>query len=645
MNMYRTCLIFVGALLLSMPVATNIAVGNQPVPAKQESLEGIIAACQEAKSQFRPLTKEDLKSVKAELVETLSRLDTQLKAAGANGEDWQKFLLWETLQKELQKEGALDQKALNDVSSRYASGNEGLGLIWFVEVRSALWRLLKVDEAIDNPKTKITYERMLDNLSNNLKSFAVKPTTENTLGISESIRWLQNLQQAPELVQAVQRQFNQPNLYGEASAEFIAASMAESVDDNTDICDEILGTSISGTGHTVGQTTAELSPDANLGVIDALLFATAYSTTVGSHGPVCIYTTGTTHIGACKRIWINEYGFFSYPAVSNAVTQTCINDIQAKRKIIERIAWKKAYQQKPTAECIASLHAQQRANKRVDDKAAETLDKAQEDFMNKFRRPLCDHKLFPDQLRFSTDKQALQTVSLQIGSSRLAASTPPPSAIKADLVLRVHESMINNFALDALGGMTVNEDNFQKAMNDMFPKLSEETKPDGNQQNPTEAQKPKRLSLRDKMKRDKDQPPWTITFATRQPISVTFSDEGYKIIIRGTKFINGDNSCDDMDITVVYKFEKTDAGFKAVRQGEIQIFPPGRHQLGGKEIAIKKLLTKRFSKIFEPEIVGEGFEFSGKLKKVGEMLPEDVKSSDGWLTIAWKRAQADKKLN
>jgi len=374
MNMYRTCLTVAGTLLLSMPAVTNIAVGDQPVTAKEESLEGIIASCREAKSQFRPLTKEDLNSVKAGLVEALARLDTKLKSSGDNGQDWQKYLLCETLQKELQKEGALDQKTLNDVSSRYASGNEGLGLIWFVEVRSALWRLLKVDEAIDNPKTKITFERMLDNLSNNLKSFAVKPTTENTLGISESIRWLQNLQQAPELVQAVQRQFNQPNLYGEASAEFIAAGMAESVDDNTDICDEILGTSISGTGHTVGQTTVELSPDANLGVIDAMLFATAYSTTVGSHGPVCIYTTGTTHIGACKRIWINEYGFFSYPAVSNAVTQTCINDIQAKRKIIERIAWKKAYQQKPTAECIASLHAQQRANKRVDDKAAETLD-------------------------------------------------------------------------------------------------------------------------------------------------------------------------------------------------------------------------------------------------------------------------------
>ena len=127
MNMYRTCLTVAGTLLLSMPAVTNIAVGDEPVAAKQESLEGIIASCQEAKSQFRPLTKEDLKSVKAELVEALARLDTKLKSSGDNGQDWQKFLLCETLQKELQKEGAMDTEVLNEISSRFASGNEGLG--------------------------------------------------------------------------------------------------------------------------------------------------------------------------------------------------------------------------------------------------------------------------------------------------------------------------------------------------------------------------------------------------------------------------------------------------------------------------------------------------------------------------------------
>jgi hypothetical protein len=620
MNMYRTWLTIVGTLLLSMPAVTNIAVGDQPVAAKQESLEAIIASCREAKTQFRPLTKDDHNAAKAELVEALARLETKLKSSGDNGQDWNKYLLCETLQKELQKEGALNQEALNEIASRFASGNEGLGLVWFVDVRSTLWRLLKVDEAIDNSRTKATYERTLDNLINNLQAFAVKPTTENTLGISESLRWLQIRQQAPDLVKAVQQRFNQPNLYGEASAEFVQAAVGNSVDDNTAISDCILGTSISGTGHTVGHTTAELIPDDNQGVINTLLFATTYSATVGSHGPVCIYTSGTTCIGACKRIWINENGFFSCPAQSNAVTQTCINDIQARRKIIENAAWKRAGQQKSTAECIASQHAQQRVNRRVDEQAAENLDKAQQNFTNKFRNPMIDHKLFPEQLRFSTDQEALRTVSLETGASLLAAPTPPPSAIKTDMVLRVHESLINNFALDALGGMTVNEDNFQKAVVDTFGKLPE------------------------KMKRDENQPPWTITFATRQPISVTFSDEGFKIFIRGTKFINGDRSCDDMDITVAYKIVKTDAGFKAVRQGDVQIFPPGRQQVGGKDEIIRNLLAKRFSKIFEPEIIGEGFSFSGNLKKVGKMLPIEVQSHDGWLTIAWRRAQTDQKL-
>ena len=610
--MYRTCLTVAGTLLLSMPAVTNIAVGDEPVAAKQESMEGIIASCREAKSQFRPLTKEDLKSVKAELVEALARLDTKLKSSGDNGQDWQKYLLCETLQKELQKDGALDKEVLNEISSRFASGNDGLGLVWFVDVRSTLWRLIKVDEAIDNSRTKATYERTLDNLINNLQSFAVKPTTENSLGISESLRWLQIRQQAPELVKAVQQRFNQPNLYGEASAEFVQAAVGNAVDDNTAICDCILGTSISGSGHTVGHTTAELIPDDNQGVINTLLFATTYSATVGSHGPVCIYTSGTTCIGACKRIWINDHGFFSCPAQSNAVTQTCINDIQARRKIIENAAWKKAGQQKSSAECIASQHAQQRVNRRVDDQAAENLDKAQEKFNDKFRNPLIDHKLFPEQLKFSTDQEALRTVSLETGASLLAAPTPPPSAITTDMVLRVHESLINNFTLDALGGMTVNEDNLDKAVVDMFGKLPE------------------------KMKRDENQPPWIITFAMRQPISVTFSDEGFKIIIRGTKFINGDRSCDDMDVKVAYKIVKTDAGYKAVRQGDIQISPPGRQQVGGKDEIIRNLLAKRFSKIFEPEIIGEGFFFNGNLKKVGKMLPVEVQSNDGWLTIAWR---------
>ena len=616
MNTYRMCLTLAAILILSVSAATNIVVADQPAENKQ-SLEGLIAACQDAKSQFRPLTQEDLKSAKDELVAALDRLDPKLKADGANGDDWRKFLLWDQLQQELHKDGPINQTVLNRICERYAAGNEGLGLVWFVDARAALWRVLKVEDAIGNAKTKTTYEAILDNLGNNLKSFAAKPTTENTLGISESIRWLQIRSQVPELVQAVERQFSQPNFYGEASADFVAAAAAQPVDENTPICDNIMGTSLSGNGHTVGRITGQLVPDPNAGIIDTLLFTTTYSSTIGSHPPVCIYSTGTTCISACKRIWVNEYGVFSRPTVSNAVTQTCINDIQANRRIIERAAWKRAAQQKPTAECIASQHAEARANKRVDDQAAESLDKAQQDYVKKYRQPLLDHKLFPEKLQVSTDKEALQSVSMEVGSARLAAPTTPPSPIQTDLALRVHESMINNFALDALGGMTINEDDFQHSFLGTFGKLPE------------------------KMKRDENQPPWIITFATRQPISVTFADSGFKILVRGTQFINGSNSCDDTDVVVTYKIEKTDSGFKAIRQGDIQILPKGKLQVGGQGEGVRSLLRKRFEKIFEPEIIGKGFTFTGKLEKLGKMLPVDAQSSNGWLSIAWHRAPAE----
>lgn len=621
MNMYRKCLVLVGELLLSASAVINIAVCDEPVSAKQTSLEEIVAACQGAKSHFRPLASEDFKSVKTELVDALARLDARLKSDGPNGDAWRKFLLWETLQSELQQDGVPNRDRLNEVYQRYTSGNEGLAMVWFIDVQSALRRMLMVMGAIDNPQTKTIYEQTLDKLAAHLKAYALKPTTEDALDISESVRWLINARQAPELIEAVERRFSRPNLYAEVSAEFVAAGLDESVDDTTTIRDYILGTDVSGAGHTIGQTTAELTPDANHAVVDTLLFATTYSQTVGSHGPVCIYSSGTTQIGACKRIWINEYGIFSYPAVSNAVTQTCIYDIQARRQIIERIAWKKAGQQQSSAEYVASRHAEQRVNERVDAKAAETLDKAQRDFTEKFRRPLCEHKLFPEQLLFNTDAQALQVVSMEIGNTRLAAFTPPPSAAKTDMVLRVHESMINNFALDALGGMTVHEEKLQAAVIDMLGRLP------------------------DKLKGDEDKEPWAITFARRQPISITFADDGFKITIRGGEYFKGEAAYPAMDVTAIYKIEKTANGFKAVRQGEVQIFPPGRQKVGGREQAIKRLLEKRFGKIFEPELIGEGFVFSGKWEKVGKMQPIEIQCRDGWLTIAWKRAPAEQKIN
>ena len=592
---------------------------------EENTFAGLAAACESAKADFHPLTQADLEPIKIELCAAVKRLDDRLAAAGPSGELWRKYLHWNAFQEELGK-SAPKRELLGDVYRRLSGGEEGLNLVWFVEVQRALRQYLRVSGDIDNPDVPKVYEQNLDRLAAALKAYAAKPTADDALVISESLRGLNADRQAAQLVQAVENLFRQPNLYVDIDEDVINACLAENVDETEPIQDCILGTSIQGTAHTVGQASAKLAESDRFSVIDTYLAAKAYSNTVGRHGPVCIYSNGTTCIGAIKRLWVDETGLFSFPASSNAVTTTSINDIQSikGRQFIERIAWRKAGKQLPQAECVASRHAEARVNERIDQRAAKSLEEANEKFQKKIRTPLVERKLFPEDVKFTSGEQAMHVRSVQAGTSLIAAPNQPPQSEKGDMTVRIHESLINNYALDALGGITIHQERAEKAIIDIFGELPE------------------------KMKTDQSEEPWGITFAKKQPVTVTFADDGFKVTIHGDRYYKGDAPHEAMDVTAIYKIEKTAAGFKAVRQGDLQIFPPGYDITGGKQLSAKTtatrhLLEKRFEKFFEPELVPQSFVMKDKLEKAGKFEPTQCLCRDGWLVLTWKRVPLEEK--
>jgi len=588
-------------------------------------LEELPAACKKAKTEFRPLTQLDAAQAKADMIQALDRLDQRLILAGENGNDWREYLLWGELRNELRDDKSADRNFLARVYQRYVAAHDGLELVWFLDVQRAIRSYIATANAVGNPQVQTAYGELLDKLTASLEAYIAKPTTENSVVISESVRWLEDARQAPALVQAIQHHFVHPNLLVEISADVVAAGIAEPVDDTTSVRDCILGTDIHGTAHTKGETSVALSPDSEMGVIDTLFFGVTKSKSVGYNGPVTIFSSATTDMAARKRLWIHAGGLLSYPSVANAETKINIHGIQSRkgRRLIERMAWRRAGKQQAMAECIASRRAEQRLNKRIDQQADESLDRANQAYIDKFRRPFTERKLFPQTLRFSTTERALHVLGLQAGSGKLAApGTPPPVVEGADMSLRLHESMVNNLMLDALSGRTVQEEKVQATVTDLLGHLPE------------------------KMKGDEDGKPWAITFARRRPISVTFADDGFEIIIRGAKFYKGGDAHPGMDISASYKIEKSPKGFKAVRVGDIRVFPPDFVPDSGAKIdarrqVIRKLLENRFSKVFEPEFLGEGLELPGKWKSAGKMLPLQVVCRDGWLIIAWKRAAAE----
>ena len=133
--------------------------------------------------------------------------------------------------------------------------------------------------------------------------------------------------------------------------------------------------------------------------------------------------------------------------------------------MVERMAWKRAGKQQSEAECIASRHAEQRLNERIDDQAAEPLEQANKQYVEKYQRPFTERKLFPAVASLQHDRAALSLVGLQAGGGKLAApGLPPPVVEGADMTLRLHESAINNLAFDALAGRTVYEEKVQAAV-------------------------------------------------------------------------------------------------------------------------------------------------------------------------------------
>jgi hypothetical protein len=219
----------------------------------------------------------------------------------------------------------------------------------------------------------------------------------------------------------------------------------------------------------------------------------------------------------------------------------------------------------------------------------------------------------------------MRIVGLQAGNSRLAAPDAMPAVVEvADMSLCVHESMINNMAADALSGKTIYEEELQAAVLEMFGRLPE------------------------RMKGDEDGVPWGITFANKQPISVSFADDAFTITLRGAKYYKGAEGHPGMNVSATYKIAKTEQGFKAVRQGDLEVLPPDFVPGSGAKVdarrqIIRTLLMKRFTKVFESELIGEGLILPGKWEAAGKLVPVQLVCQKGWLVIAWKRSPAESK--
>ncbi|MDZ4817704.1 MAG: hypothetical protein SGJ20_01890 [Planctomycetota bacterium] len=589
------------------------------------SMEQLADQIRGAGSQYRPVTEADVATARRTLLAEVKKLDQRLSKAGKSGADWRRFLRWSQMQQQLAAGNEADTERLDEIAVLYRTGYPGLELPVVANVGRALQKFNNRLATFKDEEADKHYQSRLDALADEVTALAKVPAMYDSTRASLILNELLVSGQAPELVRNVRRHIHYPNLHVGINPSILAVGINDPINEVSKVQDVILGTRISGTARTIGQLDTKVRESYQNATIDLNLLATAHSRTVGRNGPAVVHSTGVTKLSGVKRIILDPNGFRGIPAVSTAATKTTFTCIAVTsklfRNLIQQIATKKAYQSKPQAERIAAAHAQTRLNNRLNEQAAKFLAEANRGFVTRFRNPLLRFGVFPDDLLFRSSANKIQISATQADPGQIGATTVAPSLPQpADISLRVHQSLINNLATSALGGRRLYKDEVNQLLVDLTGKVPEE--------------------LEDS-EEDRD---WSIVFPYQKPIEVTFDDDGFVFTLRGEEYTSGDSAFPAMNVTARYKLEKGPNGIRAIRQGALEIAPPdfveGEDRLSTTETSVKRILTRRFDKIFKPEIVSKGIQLKGRWQRLGKINLTQLKFNDGWASLCWDSVPA-----
>lgn len=411
----------------------------------------------------------------------------------------------------------------------------------------------------------------------------------------------------------------------DASGHLVEEFVRRPVDKMGPICREILGTQIRGTGRTIGFTGATLIPNENSAIIDLAVSGTTYSKTRGYNGPVIIHSQGTTNFTSSARVHFDGSKFWAAPAVAMAQTHTKTCDIQAKvflpfRGIVKSVARRRIQKTKAEAEYISSRQAEGTYAENVDETVGEKVASANRALEEKVRVPLRDRKLMPDSVMAFTTAEYLELAGVSGAlDSAQASQARPPRHDTADLELRCHEKPINYFLSHLLAGKTIGQADVEKSFEEELGLV------------------PERFQVESEARRD-----GKISFPEKDPVVVSFENNQVTITIHGDSYQVDNKTYGAMDVTARYQVQNGPNGFKLEREGELAIYPPGfvsgqGQRLGFRQQLLRKMLHKRFDRLFASEIDIKPLRLGDKNDSTAPLISPVVVTSDkGWLQLAFQ---------
>jgi hypothetical protein len=510
------------------------------------------------------------------------------------------------------------------------------------------------------------YARIIDNIAAAVERHQQRPTSETAWKVGRVLGVIDSLGQSPELVTAIRDRYAQSNIQAIVSASFLEHTPTRDINELRPVRDCILGTTIIGSACTQAQVKYALEPSENSIALAIYLNGQAQSRNNGYNGPVRVLTTGQTTYTAASRLHLNDDQFQASPITANVDTRTRIRSInktggQFAARLITKIAWRRALEQKRQAELISAEHTRQRVVREFSETVERDLGQLRARYEREVKAPLVRRDVVPERLHMRSDLTGAFIDAVFARRSQLGADRAAPKPMPGfDLGVQVHESAINNYLVLALASAKISQQsadvppnlsgdvpNWIKVLSVARPKLAAAAATgaaivEEAQEKIEEAVKGQTDERQPEERKAPPFKPYSITLNSEAPIGVRFDDGKLVIRIRASRLVSEDAEYFNWDFIVAYQITTDGNRIKLKRVGDIEVFPTGfdpawDKQLTAQQSGFRSTLAKnmnaraRSGQSFPAEIPIE----SVRISRFGTLLLHELTADDGWLTISW----------
>jgi hypothetical protein len=493
-----------------------------------------------------------------------------------------------------------------------------------------------------------------------------RPTTETTWEVGRVLGIIEGIGQSADFVSAVRRRYVKPNIQAVVAGSVIRRLPDRRRDELRPVRDCILGTTIIGQASTSTEVEYSLGDSADTIALAIHLTGAADSNNNGFNGPVRIRTRGRTNYYASSLLYLNDDQFVATPVSATADTNTRIQSINKRggqfgARLVEKIAWQRAMEQKRQAEQVSSRHTEQRVANEFTQTVERDLGQLRQRYERELRAPLIRRGIQPEYLHMRSTPSAAFIETTLASRSQLGADRDPPRPTPgADVVLQVHESAVNNYLVLALANARISQEqadiapalegdvpNWIKAMSITNPRLAAAAATGAEivqeaQETIEQAVEGETDEREEGQRQAPPFKPYSITLNGESPIGIRIDDGKLAIRIRASRLASDDAEYTNWDFIVTYELTTRGDRILLRRTGDIEVFPTGfdpawDKQLTAQQSGFRSTLAKNMNaraqagESFPAEIPIEPI----RLTRFGTMLLHQLLADDGWLTIGW----------